>query len=561
MKLRSGVIGKFGWLGGPVVGALLLAVATAAESPSDEQLVKQAQIPSDGPGLVSYFRQRTVAGNDRQRIESLIERLGDPVYAVRERATTDLIASGLPAVTLLRRAAATQEDVEVARRAERCLSAIERVPSATLAAAVARLIAKRKPEGAAGALLAYLPLADDEAVADEVRDALAAVALAGEKPDPLLVQALDDPQPVRRAAAAEALIRTRRPEVVGTARAALKDKNLDVRLRAALALVTSARDKESVPALIDLLSDLPQGSAWRVEEVLIRMAGESAPQISLGDDAAARKACRDRWLAWWETNRDSVDLARLEGTPAMLGHTLLVLRNANGIGGQVVEMNDKQAVVWKVDGLQQPMDAAVVGKDRVVIADFTNHHVVERDFAGKKIWDKNVMLPVSLQRLPDGHTVVVSRDRIVEWDEGQHEVFVIRRTQQDIVAATKARTGEVVLITQAGSCIRMDPKTHKEISPPFTLGGRPYGYGAVEVLPNGHILTTLQNSIAEFDTSGKQLWQAAYARPTSLQRLPNGNTLVCSITLREVAELDRNGKVVWKYQPPDNMTPWKARRR
>ncbi|HTK76052.1 MAG TPA: HEAT repeat domain-containing protein [Gemmataceae bacterium] len=561
MRLRSRDIGRFRWLGGPVGGAVLLAVAIAADSPSDEQLVKQAQIPSDGPGLVAYFRQRTVAGNDRQRIESLIERLGDPVYAVRERATADLIASGLPAVTLLRRAAATQEDVEVARRAERCLSAIERVPSATLAAAVARLIAKRKPEGAAGALLAYLPLADDEAVADEVRDALAAVALTGDNPDPLLAQALNDPQPVRRAAAAEALIRSRRPEVVAIARAALKDKNFDVRLRAGLALVTSARDKESVPALIDLLSDLPQGSAWRVEEVLIRMAGESAPQISLGDDAAARKACRDRWLAWWETNRDSVDLARLQGTPAMLGHTLLVLRNANGIGGQVVEMNDKQAVVWKVDGLQQPMDAAVVGKDRVVIADFTNHHVVERDFAGKKIWDKNVMLPVSLQRLPDGHTVVVSRDRVVEWDESQHEVFVIRRTQQDIVAATKARTGEVVLITQAGSCIRMDPKTHKEISPPFTLGGRPYGYGAVEVLPNGHILTTLQNSVAEFDTAGKQLWQAAYARPTSVQRLPNGNTLVCSITLREVAELDRSGKVVWKYQPPDNMTPWKARRR
>ena len=43
-----------------------------------------------------------------------------------------------------------------------------------------------------------------------------------------------------------------------------------------------------------LLADLPQGSGWRVEEVLIRIAGESAPQVSLGDDPAARKACRDR---------------------------------------------------------------------------------------------------------------------------------------------------------------------------------------------------------------------------------------------------------------------------
>src|SRR5262245_38315914 len=202
MRLPSGVMVRAGWLGGPAAGMLLLAVATAAEPPSDAQLLKQAQISTDGPGLVAYFRQRTVAGDDRQRIESLIERLGDPVYAVRERATAELIACGLPAVTLLRRAAATQEDVEVARRAERCLTAIERVPSAALSAAVARLISKRRPEGAVGALLAYLPMADDESVADEVRDALAAMALAGEKPDPLLVQALNDQQPVRRAAAA-----------------------------------------------------------------------------------------------------------------------------------------------------------------------------------------------------------------------------------------------------------------------------------------------------------------------------------------------------------------------
>ena len=34
-----------------------------------------------------------------------------------------------------------------------------------------------------------------------------------------------------------------------------------------------------------------------------------------------------------------------------------------------------------------------------------------------------------------------------------------------------------------------------------------------------------------------------------------------ALTEREVAELDRKGRVVWKYQPPDNMTPWKVRRR
>ena len=45
------------------------------------------------------------------------------------------------------------------------------------------------------------------------------------------------------------------------------------------------------------------------------------------------------------------------------------------------------------------------------------------------------------------------------------------------------------------------------------------------------------------------------------QRLPNGNTLVSSPNAQKVAELDRNGQVVWEYKPGDNMIPWKARRR
>src|SRR5947207_12711781 len=110
MRLRSGGMIAVRRLGGPIVGVLIVAAVVAAEAPSDEQILRQAQIPAEGPGLIAYFRQRTVAGNDRQRIESLITQLGDPVYVVREKATTDLIASGLPAVTLLRRAATTQDD-------------------------------------------------------------------------------------------------------------------------------------------------------------------------------------------------------------------------------------------------------------------------------------------------------------------------------------------------------------------------------------------------------------------------------------------------------------------
>jgi HEAT repeat protein len=53
--------------------------------------------------------------------------------------------------------------------------------------------------------LAFLPLANDDAVEREIRAALRALALRDGKPDPTLVQALEDKDPLRQSAAAEAL--------------------------------------------------------------------------------------------------------------------------------------------------------------------------------------------------------------------------------------------------------------------------------------------------------------------------------------------------------------------
>ena len=68
-----------------------------------------------------------------------------------------------------------------------------------------RAVVKLKPEGAAAALIGFLPLADTEAVADVIREALTALAVQDGKADPALVAALADKSPVRRAAAYVAL--------------------------------------------------------------------------------------------------------------------------------------------------------------------------------------------------------------------------------------------------------------------------------------------------------------------------------------------------------------------
>ena len=70
--------------------------------------------------------------------------------------------------------------------------------------------------------------------------------------------------------------------------------------------------------------------------------------------------------------------------------------------------------------------------------------------------------------------------------------------------------------------------------------------------PGGTLLLarTDLNRISEFDVSGKEIWSAAVARPWSVQRLPNGHTLVASFDMF-VRELDAQGRTVWEFSPKD----------
>jgi hypothetical protein len=183
-------------------------------SPADERVLKEAKIGVEGKDAVAYFKKLGEAASDRDKILDLIKKLGDESFEVREKATEDLIAIGAPAVPHVQEALKS-DDVETKKRAERILQAIkpnEAVkPDLSGPIAAARQLAK-KPAGAAEALLLYLPLATDESLKREIWAALSAVATVDGKPNPELVAALEDKDPVRKQAAAVALGKVPAPE-------------------------------------------------------------------------------------------------------------------------------------------------------------------------------------------------------------------------------------------------------------------------------------------------------------------------------------------------------------
>ncbi|HKI35213.1 MAG TPA: HEAT repeat domain-containing protein [Gemmataceae bacterium] len=513
---------------------------------------------TDGPTLLEEFRKRTLTPETATRAHDLVRRLGDSSFTERERASDDLAALGRLVLPVLREAA-KDRDAEVARRVEAVRDRVEKGPNDALPVTAARLLALRKPAGAAEVLLAFLPSAEGEDVAAEVLTALAAVAVRDGRPEPALLKALADDSPRLRAAAAEALCRAGGAESLAAVRKLLQDGDLSVRLRAAVGLAGAA-DKDAVPVLIDLVAALPREQSWQAQELLARLAGEGAPETVGGDDEAARKKARDAWAVWWKANAAKADLSRLATAQVTLGYTTVVLVNDGGLG-RVVELGRDGKVRWQIDGLQYPVDAWVLPGNRVLVGEYNGMKVTERDLTGRVVWEKSNLggRVVNVQRLPSGNTFIAVQNALLEVDRAGKEVFAHRRPANDVWAAYRSADGGITFFTNGQQCVRLD-RSGKEVKT-FPLGAGGSWTSGIDVTPQGRILASNHNAnkVEEYNADGKKVWEAPAAAITTATRAANGNTIVSSYFSNRVFEIDRNGKVVWEHK--DTLHPFRARRR
>jgi HEAT repeat protein len=504
---------------------------------------------TEGDAPLAEIRKRTLTEAERERMVKLVADLGDEDYSTRQKANDELRQKGLTVLPLLRRAV-LNPDLEVSQRARTLVAEIEQDRSAPLSPAWPRVVALRRPEGAAEALLAFVPFTDDEGLVQEVHAALSALAWSEGKAQPAVVKALEDKAAARRAAAAVALCALPGNEHLAAVRKLLKDEDALVRLHTAVALA-EAQDKAAVPVLIALIGELPSERSAPAEDYLRRLAGERGPADLPGGDAK-RAQRRDAWAAWWAAHADSADLPdRLAARSAehYLGHTLVVLQQQ----GTVAELGPDGKTLWQIgqaQGVVGVQDAQVVGPDRVLMAEYSARRVTERNFRGDVVWQKQLnFLPMAARRLHNGNTLISTRNQVVEIDRGGREVLNLTRPQNDVMSAGKGRDGNLILITSQGTAVRVDA-SGKELSSFRLQGISNYGN---EVLPNGHVLIPVQftNSVQEYDAEGKMVWSASVPQPMGAWRLANGNTLVALQQFPgKVVELDRGGKQVAEMSLP-----------
>ncbi|HEX3313255.1 MAG TPA: PQQ-binding-like beta-propeller repeat protein, partial [Gemmataceae bacterium] len=406
-------------------------------------------------------------------------------------------------------------------------------------------------------LLRFFPYADHDLVADEVRRVLADSGAKDGRPHPALFAALKDPMSGRRGVAGEVLARL--PKVRDQVTPLLKDADPTVRIRVAQGLIL-ARVPEAVPVLIEAIGEVAPSQSWNAKDLLLRLAdGKSPPLIAGGTDSASRKKYRRVWLDWWETNRGSVDLARLEKKAEFLGHTVCVLLDQN----EIIEMTPAKKIVWKLDNIGYPLDLQVLPTGNLLIAEYQAGRVTERDTANNIHWSKEVTNPLMAQRLEGGRTFVATDSSWHEFDrDGSETNSVSRSNDERMMKVARLPNGNVVALTMLPRIVFFDPRGKEISSFPVAAEAKLYG-GRLDVQPNGRVLVpfNLEDKVVEFDQNGRQIWSVSVPRPVAAVRLANGHTLVTSMLPETGAvEFDGTGREVWTYQSPSSRVTRALRR-
>jgi hypothetical protein len=257
------------------------------------------------------------------------------------------------------------------------------------------------------------------------------------------------------------------------------------------------------------------------------------------------------------------------------------IRHSFLVCGKMTALIDEDSkVVWTVPGYGR--DGMVLENGNVLVT-LDNESREYKKGSDEVVWSykldkRNKELGTS-NRLPNGNTLIVERGplpRLLEVDAaGKVVVEVPLKPDTDnghmqTRMARKLPGGNYLVPHLLGFVVKeYTPKGEvvREIKTDLEeLGGRKaknWPFTAI-LLPNNNILVNLTNGdkTVEFDAQGKVVWRCdnshvdgRFRDPCGGQRLPNGNTVICSYGQSDPAkvkifEVTANKQVVWEYFDP-----------
>jgi len=258
------------------------------------------------------------------------------------------------------------------------------------------------------------------------------------------------------------------------------------------------------------------------------------------------------------------------------------VRHSFLVTGSTTALYDENSqVIWEVPGRSH--DGYVLPNGNILVSD----NVVAREYrkgTTEVVWsytlspeNKELGTPV---RLADGRTMLVERGvrpRIVEVDaQGVVQQETPLQPDTDDIhmqtrMARKLANGNYLVPHLFAFAVKEYTPAGEVVNTLRTdldeLGGRAennWPFTAIR-LDNGNTYVNLThgNKVAEFDAAGKVVWRLdnkdvadRLSDPCGGQRLPNGNTVICSYgqqdaTKPRIFEVTRDKQVVWEFFHPD----------
>lgn len=464
-------------------------------------ILAEHAISPDLDGIVAYLRGLTPTPENRKLVRTLIGRLDSLDFAARELAARQLIAMPLVPADDLRLAAEEGDDGETRLRAAQVIAArASGNPSASVAVACFRTIARKKLAGAAPALLDVLPLYGEEFVLAAARDALRATSRPADVE--LLRRAVARGGTEARVAAVGALADVLQDNAMSVMRSLLNDDNARVKLAAARALADRG-DRACLTTLVDLLS-APDVRVRHGSASLLRALTGQCSEYAAWLEPQTQEAPIREWRQWVARSAQTATLHYpVRGAEPETGRTLLCLYSRNevvevdAVGRPIFTVSEPGGCPWAAQGL--------ASGGRLVALYSTNTLVEYRADGRERVRIPVPGGPMSVRRLDNGNTLVACNNaqKVVEVDD------------------------------------------HGKILWELTACGGPCD---ATRLDNGHTLVTLQNAnaVVEYDATGRETWRVEGLRtPRTATRLDDGNTLVCDLGSGRVVEFDPSGAEVW----------------
>jgi len=299
------------------------------ELSTERELLKTAGFnPANTQTLIPLFKGRSSSIPAKANIEKLIAQLINGNPEEKLAAKKDLICMGDYVISTLKKASGEILDPASEKNLKDCIELLEGKGSENLISSALKVIASEGKTESSEVLFDYLPFAAEEILRNECESTLRALFTTS---GTVFEKTLTDPNPYKRAVAAEILVRKGNPKQISMAKSLLNDTSSLVRTRLVLAFLEQ-KDRIAMPTALKLLSSDSKDTSTLIETALATLAGELAIQGPKNDDSISRSINQAAWGGWWKSinEQDLLSVLRESTAPmAMIAEADKIFKDNN----------------------------------------------------------------------------------------------------------------------------------------------------------------------------------------------------------------------------------------